>query len=129
MKNFIILLGLCLWGCQLYAQQTLPSRDNSAISLSDSTLFNQEEYPDSLFVVAGPFMTPVVFEVNQYTIKPNQRLNEAIDSIKKYNRNIIFIWVGGSASPEGPDRWNRQLGQYRAEALSKYIIQETGLEN
>lgn len=80
-------------------------------------------------MVAGPFMTPVVFEVNQYTIKPNQRLNEAIDSIKKYNRNIIFIWVGGSASPEGPDRWNRQLGQYRAEALSKYIIQETGLEN
>lgn len=131
MKKIIFLLtSICLWAYQLPAQQSSHEvADLHAATVNSSLYQEQKEYSDSLFVIVGQFITPVIFEVDKYHIKPTSQLETAIDSIKRSRNNLAFIWIEGSASPEGPVRWNRKLGQYRAEALADYISKNTGLES
>lgn len=127
MKNIIAILSIGLLTCQLYAQQVLYNRVEQGIFSADS-LYYQEKCLDSLLVVVGQFITPVIFDVNKYIIRTTPQLKEAVDSILNSKRTLARIWVKGSASPEGPLNWNQKLGQYRADALVDYISRETGLD-
>ena len=127
MKKLIIVFSVCLWGFQLYARQDPNLRIDPSISSYDNALY-QQKHADSLLVIVGQFITPVIFDVDKYDIRTTPQLEEAIDSIINCNNTLDHIWIKGSASPEGPLKWNQKLGQYRAEALTGYIARETGLE-
>ena len=127
MKKIIPVLIICLFVCRLYAQHNSNVRINQSIYF-DSNVLCLNKYSDSLLIVVGEFITPVNFDVNKYDIKMTSQLKNAIDSIKYTNDNISYIWVVGSASPEGSTQWNNKLGQYRAEALSNYLSEKTEQE-
>lgn len=68
-----------------------------------------------------------IYRVNKYRLLPAS----ALDSLARYIDTrlpyIRRVWVGGSASPEGPVWWNLKLGQYRADALSQWLLSHTQL--
>ncbi len=126
MKKLIVLLNIFLWAYQLYAQENLHACVQPCI-FKDSVSYQQKQ-ADSILVVVGRFLTPVIFDVNRYRIRTTPQLKDAIDSILKSPKTLARIWIKGSASPEGSSEWNRKLGQYRSEALADYIVRETGLD-
>lgn len=117
MKKIIAILEICLLCSQLYAQSY------SCISHNPSIY-----HSDSLYIVVGEFVTPVIFKVNKYDIKTTPQLKEIVDSIINCKNKFTQILVQGSASPEGPPDWNMKLGRYRADALVSYIHNKTGLD-
>lgn len=125
MKKLIIILCILLCVLQLYAQQNLAPSVRPCIPTKNRSC--QQEQFDTIQVV-GKFTTPIIFDVNKYTIRTTPLLKEAIDLILGSKRTLVRILVKGSASPEGPLKWNQKLGQYRAEALADYIARETGLD-
>lgn len=126
MKKLIIVLCILFCVLQLYAQQNLAPCVRPCIPTKNRSC--QQEQFDTIQVVVGKFTTPIIFDVNKYTIRTTPLLQKAIDSILDSKRTLAQIWIKGSASPEGPVKWNQKLGQYRAEALADYIARETGLD-
>ena len=128
MKEIFTILIVCLFVYQPHAQPANHTQTSHYIVSPDSILFSNK-YPDSLLFITSEFIIPVIFDVNKYNIKTTIQLEETVDSIKKLQSNLAYVWIGGSASPEGPLKWNLKLGKYRAEALSNYIANRTGLTN
>ena len=126
MKKLIIVLCILFCVLQLYAQQNLAPCVRPCIPTKNRSC--QQEQFDTIQVVVGKFTTPIIFDVNKYTIRTTPLLQKAIDSILDSKRTLAQIWIKGSASPEGPVKWNQKLGLYRAEALADYIARETGLD-
>lgn len=118
---------LYLFASQLYAQQT-PRASEKSYGLSPYDIVVPDQSSDSLLIIASQVLIPVVFEVNKYQLKPTSQLNATLDSIQKYRDNIVYIWIGGSASPDGPQAWNNRLSQLRAESLSDFVADSAGLE-
>ena len=83
---------------------------------------------ESMYVMVGHFMRPVIFEVNKSDIRATPQLAEAVNYIMDNKGSVIHIAVMGQASPEGPLKWNMKLGQSRAEALADYIVLKTGID-
>jgi len=122
MKRLITILNIFLWACQIYAQPNL----HSCIPPKNNTE-DKPERVDSMLIVVGPFTTPVIFDVNKYSLRPTPQLKKAAELIRDRKETLIHVWIHGSASPEGPVAWNQKLGKYRAKALADYLSQETGL--
>lgn len=120
----ILILSLCLSG--LSAQPQSRNHTLRAAGSVDS-LLRSVECPDTLLLVVGEFRTPVIFEVNRYDVRSTPQLEETVGSIEELRDRLACVWIGGSASPEGPLRWNLKLGRYRAEALANYLTRRTGL--
>ena len=114
---------LCVFACQLYAQQTPSIYEDPCENILVS-----DHMSDSLLVIAGQVLIPVVFEVNKYQLKFTSQLDATLDSIQKYSDNLVYIWIGGSASPDGPEVWNNRLSQLRAESLSDFVIDSARLD-
>lgn len=125
MKKTISILLSCLLAYPVLAQPAAPPRP---VYPTDHVL-RPDSHADSLLVIVGEFMVPVIFDINRYDLKPTPLLDEAVDSIGRQRHNLTCIWIEGSASPEGPQRWNQRLGAYRAEALSDYLIRRTRLDS
>ena len=123
MRKLFAITLFCLCAYQLHAQQNAESYLSPSIYSPDSTL----RHADSVQVIIGQFITPVIFEVNQYRIQQTPQLEAVIDSIQKQRANLSYIWIGGSASPDGSLTWNQTLGGYRAEALSHYLSAQAQL--
>lgn len=86
---------------------------------------------DSVLAYAETDIVPVVYAVNKYDLVPNPQTDSIaalIDRIRSDKRiRLAYVWIGGSASPEGPADWNRQLGQLRADALGDWLLDNTSL--
>ena len=68
----------------------------------------------------------VIFPVNKYDLpKQDSVLTELREKVlPQMNRDslqLIRILFRGAASPEGPYRWNKFLGEHRAQALYDYV--------
>jgi hypothetical protein len=68
----------------------------------------------------------VIFPVNKYDLpKQDSILTELREKVlPQLNRDslqLIRILFRGAASPEGPYRWNKFLGEHRAQALYDYV--------
>jgi len=126
MRRIVIIILFYLCAVQLYAQQNTDRDIPPGIYGSDNTL-RIGQHPDSLLVIIGQFITPVIFEVNQYAVETTPQLEAVVDSIRKQQHDLAYIWIVGSASPDGSLAWNQTLGQYRAEALSRYLAEQTGV--
>ena len=74
----------------------------------------------------------IIFPVNKYDLpKSNEVLRQlAEEVIPQMNRDSLRLMrmvFRGAASPEGPYRWNKFLGEQRAQALYDYVKQQTAL--
>ena len=70
----------------------------------------------------------VIFKINKYTLPKNDSLLMELDEkvlpmINQDSLQIACLMVRGAASPEGPFKWNKFLGQKRAEALLDFVSQ------
>lgn len=124
---------------------TAQSHDNTNLHRKDPLLVKAYEwYPkyvtflptskiDSVLAYAQTDIVPVVFDVNNSTIRENNQLKEItslINSIQKDSRiKVAYLWIGGSASPEGTIEGNKKLGASRSEALLDYLKSNANLEN
>lgn len=86
---------------------------------------------DSVLTYARTDLVPVIYRVNKHTLHPNAQTDSILSLIRWAQQDLrvrlAYVWIGGSASPEGPVRWNRQLGDYRSRALADYIRAHTAL--
>ena len=80
---------------------------------------------DSVLAYAATDIVPMVYKVNKYTLYPNAQLDSIVGLINRVRHDfrvqLAYVWIGGSASPEGPVWWNKQLGDYRSKALAAYL--------
>ncbi len=80
---------------------------------------------DSVLHYSRTDLVPVVYPVNKYTLHPTAQTDSIARLVKRirgdYRVRLAYVWVGGSASPEGPVDWNRRLGDYRSRALAGYL--------
>lgn len=97
----------------------------------DYVIFLSDKKIDSVFYYANTSIAPVIFKVNKYKLYPNKQLESIADILRRIQQDTIIrlshVWVGGSASPEGPPSWNYRLGEYRSRALADFLLQETGI--
>lgn len=96
-------------------------------------VFLPKEKIDSPLVYANTNLIPVVFKVNKYVLHPNEQLDSLVALIERVKSDprvkLAYVWIGGSASPEGPVKWNKQLGHYRSEALHRFLVDNTTLDD
>ena len=80
---------------------------------------------DSVLAYTATDIVPMVYKVNKYTLYPNAQLDSIVGLINRVRHDfrvqLAYVWIGGSASPEGPVWWNKQLGDYRSKALAAYL--------
>ena len=116
-------------------------RDNNTHTAAyKARIYNRAGYPtyvtflpatqiDSAFFYANTSLVPVIFKVNKYNLQNIQPIDSIITTINKIINepeiNLAYIWIGGSASPEGPPTWNKKLGDYRSQALAQYLRNNT----
>lgn len=86
---------------------------------------------DSVLVYANTDLVPVIYKVNKYDLKGSPQLDSIVNLINQIKSDsrveLAYVWVGGSASPEGPVAWNKKLGDYRSAALSNFLRSKTDL--
>ena len=86
---------------------------------------------DSVWTYARTDLVPVIYKVNKYVLYPNAQTDSILTTIRWAQQDprvkLAYVWIGGSASPEGPVRWNKQLGHYRSRALADYVLAHTDL--
>lgn len=86
---------------------------------------------DSLWDFASTDIVPVVYRVNKYFLYDNPQLDSIARTIETVmadsSLRFRYVYVGGSASPEGPVWWNQDLGHYRSTALYRYLLRRTAL--
>lgn len=88
---------------------------------------------DSVLMYAQTRIVPVIYKVNKYDLHATAQLDSITALIRRIQDDdrvaLAYVWVGGSASPEGPVRWNKQLGHYRSKALADYLRAHTSLSD
>ena len=125
---------LIFWGILLVslvqAQESKSPIFSFSKSYPDYVVFLPEGKIDSVFYHAHSSIIPVIFKVNKYDLFPNKQLDSIVEVLSRVQKDasvrIAYLWIGGSASPEGPSKWNHKLGEYRSQALAKYLSKETG---
>lgn len=134
--RFSVFLILAL----LFCSPALAQQKEAAVS--NDTIEGYRWYPkfvtflpfekmDSVLAYANTDIVPVIYPVNRSDFKANQELDSIVSVINNLQQdkrvNLSYVWVGGSASPEGPAQWNRTLGERRAKALADYLLKNTKL--
>ena len=68
----------------------------------------------------------VIFPINKYYLPKKDSLimqlqREVFPLINRDSLELASMIIRGAASPEGPTRWNKFLGEHRAETLLKFL--------
>lgn len=71
----------------------------------------------------------VIFPINKYDLPKRDSLlmqlrNEVFPLINADSLELVCMMIRGAASPEGPTKWNKFLGEHRAEALLKFVQEQ-----
>ncbi|MGM9816485.1 MAG: DUF3575 domain-containing protein, partial [Lepagella sp.] len=76
-------------------------------------------------------MIPVIYKVNRIELQETAMLDSIVKTIYRVKQDrytsLRHIWIGGSASPEGPLDNNIYLGENRALALKNYLLSHTNI--
>lgn len=87
--------------------------------------FLPKNHIDSVLQYSGTDIVPVKFELYKIDVVATPQLDSIISLIKKVNSDervkLAYVWVGGSASPDGRLSVNVDLAQKRGKALTEYI--------
>lgn len=138
---FVFLIGKAGGQEHVYGQDCLGAEETEkdTVSLDVRGLtdylkyitFLPEKRIDSVYFYANTSLVPVVFEVNKYRLVPTAQLDSVVEALRRVQNDPVirfaYVWVGGSASPEGPPRWNYQLGERRSRVLADYLLEHTSL--
>lgn len=93
--------------------------------------FLPEAKVDSVLQYAETDIVPVKFDLYKTDIIPNPQLDSIVSIINNMIGDerilISHVWVGGSASPDGPLDVNIELARERGRALRNYIIDNTAM--
>jgi len=126
--NRILFLGLLLiLTLSAMAQQPLMVPANSKdskypfirfISGRDSMGLSNEDFFDDC--------AKIIFPVNKYVLPKNDTIlrvleQEILPRLNKDSSQLVGILIRGAASPEGPYKWNKFLGEHRAKALTDFV--------
>jgi len=94
--------------------------------------FLPESQFDSTAVYADTDIVPMIYKVNKWDSNPGVKADSMCrvieDVMHDPNMRMAYVWVGGSASPEGPISWNKTLGEKRARVLADYLLAHTSLK-
>ena len=88
------------------------------ITDQDSVKMSDEEF----FDIAGK----VIFPINKWTLPKRDSLimqleKEVFPLINRDSLELVYMMLRGAASPEGPTRFNKFLGEKRAEAMLNFV--------
>lgn len=88
------------------------------VNEKDSMKMDDEEF----FDVAGK----VIFPINKWTLPKRDSLvmqleKEVFPLINRDSLELVYMMLRGAASPEGPTRFNKFLGEKRAETLLNFV--------
>lgn len=87
--------------------------------------FLPEDKLDSVLQYANTDLVPVIYKQDRTELQSNPQLDSICDIIKNVLHDgrvsLAYIWIGGSASPEGSLSRNRYLGEIRAQRLVEYL--------
>ncbi len=88
--------------------------------------------PDSVFRRADTELVPIIFKRDKTDlILPNAQLDSLAGLLERIlddkEIRLSHVWIGGSASPEGPEAHNVWLGKTRAKRLYDYLKAHTSL--
>lgn len=129
-KTFIAILFLII-SDSVSSQVTMDTTSIGYNWYPEYVTFLPKEKVDSAFIYANTELVPVIFKVNKYELVPNEQLQDISSLINRitndYRVKLAYLWIGGSASPEGPIVWNKQLGDYRSKALASFLLNNTNL--
>lgn len=104
------------------------SNTNYVALYPDYIFFSDGSNIDSVLDINNAELIPIVYRVNKYTLIENAALDSVVNTLRRVQNDphtsLRRVWVGGSASPEGPLWWNKQLGDFRSAALVNYLIRK-----
>ncbi len=87
---------------------------------------------DSVLVYANTDLVPVTYEIYKTEVTETPQLREIASTINKIMDDervkLAYVWVGGSASPDGRQDVNQRLAGKRAEALRDYLLAHTKVD-
>ncbi len=88
--------------------------------------------PDSVLRDVDTELVPIIFKRDKTDlILPNEQLDSLAGLIERLladkDVRLSHVWIGGSASPEGPEAHNVWLGETRARRLYDYLRAHTSL--
>lgn len=93
--------------------------------------FLPKSHIDSVLQYASTDIVPVKFELYKSNISASAELDSITSLIDRVNNDervkLAYVWVGGSASPDGRLSLNTQLAQRRGQALTDYIRANTNI--
>jgi len=98
----------------------------------EGVTFLHPEHLDSVLDYAGTDLVPIIFKRNKTKlIMPNGPLDSIVSVVNRIlddkDVHLSYVWIGGSASPEGPEAHNVWLGKTRAKRLYDYLKANTAL--
>ena len=129
--SWLILLSAFFY-CNLCAQQQKNALPSVAYRWYPRYVtFLPSDRLDSVLVYAQTDIVPVIYKVNKYDLHVTAQLDSLVALINRIRHDervgLAYVWVGGSASPEGPVQWNKKLGDYRSRRLADYLLEHTDL--
>jgi len=94
--------------------------------------FLRPEHLDSVINYAETDLVPIIFKRDKTDlILPNASLDSIVGVVNRLvndrDVDLSYVWIGGSASPEGPEAHNIWLGKTRARRLYDYLKSHTSL--
>jgi len=87
---------------------------------------------DSVLNYADTELVPIVFKRdNTDLVMPNVALDSVVGVVNRIlgdrDAHLSYVWIGGSASPEGSETHNIWLGKTRAKRLYDYLKAHTAI--
>ncbi|MCH5227754.1 MAG: DUF3575 domain-containing protein [Muribaculaceae bacterium] len=94
--------------------------------------FLKDTDSDTLIGNVDTDIVPIIFKRDKTdVIFPNEPLDSIVSVLNRVIHdpevNLRYVWIAGSASPEGPEKHNEWLGKTRAKRLYDYLIAHTSL--
>lgn len=88
---------------------------------------------DSVIRYSETGLVPIIFKIDKHKLIHTPQLDSVANLVemvlKDKNVGFQYIWIGGSASPEGPVKHNYDLGRWRSEILYKFILDNTSVDS
>jgi len=94
--------------------------------------FLRPDQLDSVLNYVDTELVPIIFKRDKTDlILPNAPLDSVVEVVNRIlsdpDIRPAYVWIGGSASPEGPEAHNVWLGKTRAKRLYDYLKAHTSL--
>lgn len=128
LKIYVLLIAMCLCDTSQLAGSDIAKEGSVKHDMRYVTFLTKDKL-DSVLKYADTDIVPIIFKVNKYDLIPNAQLDSItylIDKLISDKRvQLGYVWIGGSASPEGPESLNMALGYYRSTVLARYIKSHT----